>query len=431
MKHMLHIEKSAERGYPRLAFEVPEATERIDIQVSYPDRELRQEGEFTVMDNRCVIDFALESPAGRLFGAAGSDRTQIHISPLGSSAGFLAEELTAGKWNIVAGAYHVPPSGVDVVYDIEITQKQRRLFRGDTHAHTIASDGAFSVETLASLAQESGLDYLFITDHNNVSAPPHRDDITLLPGVEWTHYRGHAGLLGSSAPLPGRYDTMSEEETAAFLQKAQQGGAMTVLNHPFCPLVPWLWSLNAPHDALEVWNGVMSERNERAIAYWHSELAKGKRVVALGGSDYHRPGLFGSIATPCMMVYAPSRSRADILSALKRGDCFISYQADGPVADVACQLDGMPTSFGGEADAGGEITFHLTNLRGADEIRLITDKDVEVIVCPAEATEARVTRRYLRAAFVRVEVSRVYAPGLPPMKAMLTNPVYFHTSEAK
>ena len=426
MKHTLHIEKSAERDYLRLAFEVPKDAERIDIRLSYPGSQPRQDGAFTIADNRCVIDFALESPEGKLFGAAGSDRTHLFVSPLGSSAGFLEEELPCGAWRIVAGVYHVPQDGVDVVYDIEISQKQRRLFRGDTHTHTLASDGAFSIETLASLAQESGLEYLFITDHNNVSAPPNRHDITLLPGVEWTHYQGHAGLLGSCAPLPGRYDTRSEEETASFLERAQSGGALTVLNHPFCPLVPWLWSLNAPHDAVEVWNGVMSERNERAIAYWHGELVQGKRVVALGGSDYHRPGLFGSIATPCTMVYAHSRSKSDILLALKRGDCLISYQPDGPVADVVCMRNGAPSSFGGEADAGGEITFTLANLRGGDEIKLITDRDVERIACPADTMEAKLTRRYPNAKFVRLEVSRVYAPGLPPMKAMLTNPVYFH-----
>lgn len=425
MRRTLHIEKREERNYPRLAFEVPAGTERIDIRVSYPESEPRREGDFTVAIDHCVIDLALESPDGRLFGAAGSDRAHVFVSPLGSSAGFLAEELPAGEWHLVAGAYCVPEGGVDVAYDIELVQKRRRLFRGDVHTHTNASDGAFSLETLADLAQQSGLDYLFITDHNNVSAPPHRDGITLLPGVEWTHYRGHAGLLGSSAPLPGRYDTQSEQGTAEFLQAARDHGALVALNHPFCPLVPWLWNLDAPHDALEVWNGVMSERNERAVAFWHGELARGRRVVALGGSDYHRPGLLGSIATPCTMVYAPSRSRADILLALRRGDCIISYLPDGPTADVVCRCAGEPVSFGGVAEAGADITFTFADLCGGDEIRLITDLGVETVACPAGAGSAALARRYENCRFVRAEVMRVYAPGLPPMKALLTNPVYF------
>ncbi len=427
--YTLPVKKSDERGYLRLAFDVPADTERIDVSTAYRASATVREGGFTVAREHCVIDLALEAPDGRLFGAAGSDRTHIFVSPLGSSAGFLAAELPAGRWRVVAGAYHVPEGGADVTCEITLTPKKRRLFRGDTHAHTNASDGALSLGTLADVAAQAGLDYLFITDHNNVSATPHRDDITLLPGVEWTHYQGHAGFLGIDAPLAGRYDTRSAEESARLMQAARDGGALVSLNHPFCPLVPWLWPLDLPHDALEVWNGVMSERNERAVAHWHAALVKGLRIVALGGSDYHRPGLFGSIATPCTMVYAPSRSRADLLAALKRGDCIVSYQANGPVADVDCRADGAPVSFGGAAERGAEVTFFFTHLRGGDEIRLITDLGAESVPCPQGTTEAEVARRYPGARFVRAEVMRVYAPGLPPMRAMLTNPIYFGEEE--
>lgn len=421
----LHIDKNDERGFLRLAFNVPPDTERIDVNASYPGCVSVRDGAFTIESAECVIDLALESPDGRLFGAAGSNRESVYVSPLGSSEGFLAEELPAGTWHVIAGAYHVPDGGVDVAYEIELAPKRRRLFRGDTHVHTNASDGAFAPDTLADLACQSGLDFLFITDHNNVSTPPARADITLLPGVEWTHYQGHAGFLGVSAPLPGAYDTRGAEETRRFLQAAQDGGALVSLNHPFCPLVPWLWPFDVPHGALEVWNGVMSERNERAVAYWHGELSKGARIPALGGSDYHRPGLFGSIATPCTMVYAPSRSRADILAALKRGDCIVSYLPDGPTADVDCQRGGQRVSFGGAAQAGATVTFTFDGLCGGDEIRLITDCGSETAVCPAGAASAVLTRAFGGCRFVRAEVSRVYAPGLPPMKALLTNPVYF------
>jgi len=425
VKETLHIQKSDERGYLRLAFDVPPDTERIDVSVSYPGCVSARNDAFTIESAESVIDLALESPDGRLFGAAGSNREGVYVSPLGSSAGFLAEELPTGTWRVLAGAYHVPDGGVDVAYEIGLTPKRRRLFRGDTHAHTDASDGAFALDTLADLARQSGLDFLFITDHNNVSNPPARADITLLPGVEWTHYQGHAGLLGVSAPLPGAYDTRGVEETRRFLQAAQDGGALVSLNHPFCPLVPWLWPFEVPHGALEVWNGVMSERNERAVAYWQSELVKGARIPALGGSDYHRPGLFGSIATPCTMVYASSRSRADILAALQRGDCIVSYQPDGPTADVECLRGGERVSFGGVAEAGAPVTFLFDGLRGGDEIRLITDRGAETVAAPSGAASAELTRVFGGCRFVRAEVSRVYAPGLPPRKALLPTPVYF------
>ncbi|MEN6595952.1 MAG: CehA/McbA family metallohydrolase [Clostridiaceae bacterium] len=425
MKYTLKIEKSEERTYPRLDFLVPENAERIDVTVSYPRFSESAENGFVVRRDPCVIDLALESPDGRLFGAAGSDRDHVFVSPLGSSAGFTADELPAGTWHVIAGAYHVPDGGVTVTYEIEGKQKSRRLFCGDTHVHTLASDGVFSMDTLAELAKNEGLDFLFITDHNNVSAPPIYEGVTVLPGVEWTHYQGHAGFLGSPAPLPGRYDKRNLAETRALMQSAHDCGALVVLNHPFCPLVPWLWGFEVPFDALEVWNGVMSERNERAVAYWQNELCAGKRISVLGGSDYHRPGLLGSLATPCMFVYALSRSRADILHALSRGDGFISYLSDGPTADVLCSTADGAISFGGSAPKGTEVTFAFDRLAGGDEIRLITDGETERISCPEGAASYRVTRAYPNAKFVRAELSRVYAPGLPPMKALLTNPIYF------
>lgn len=425
MKYTLHIDKSEERSYQRVAFPVPENAERIDVRMGYPRHTESVSGGFTCAENECVVDLALESPSGQLIGAAGSNRAHVFVSPLESSAGFAVAELTPGTWRIIAGAYRVPETGVNVDFEVDVTQKHRRLLRGDTHAHTNASDGAFSMNDLAGLARDAGLDFLFITDHNNVSSPPPYKGISVLPGVEWTHYQGHANFLGSAAPLPGRYDKRSLQEAAALMQSARDGGSLVVLNHPFCPLVPWLWGFEVPFDALEVWNGVMSERNERAVAYWHEALCAGKRIPALGGSDYHSPGLLGSLATPTMCVYTLSRSRSDVMNALRRGDGLITYLPSGPVADVCCETAEGRVSFGGTAPAGAEIMFVFEGLMGGDEIRLITDRDTERIVCPPDTVSYSAARRYPAAKFVRLEVSRVYAPGLPPMKAMLSNPVYF------
>ncbi len=425
MNNTLHIDKSEERSYPRLSFRVPDNAERVDVRMRYPRFTEHTAEGITRAGNACVIDLALESPNGQLVGAAGSNRTHVFVSPLGSSDGFAETELSAGDWRIIAGAYRVPEHGVDVEFEIDITLKHRRLLRGDTHAHSSASDGAFSVDDLAVLARDEGLDFLFITDHNNVSSPSSYKGISVLPGVEWTHYQGHANFLGNVTPLPGRYDKRSLPEATALMQSVHDAGALVVLNHPFCPLVPWLWGFDVPFDALEVWNGVMSERNERAVAYWHNELRAGKRIPALGGSDYHAPGLFGSLATPTMCLYALSRSRADVMEALRRGDGFITYLPNGPVVDVECETTDGRVSFGGVAPTGTEVSLAFDHLAGGDEIRLITDTETERIDCPSDTISYFITRQYPAAKFMRAEVSRVYAPGLPPMKVLLSNPVYF------
>ena len=70
-----------------------------------------------------------------------------------------------------------------------------------------------------------------------------------------------------------------------------------------------------------------------------------------------------------------------------------------------------------------EIFF--SGLCQGDEIRLLTDTAAESLSAPAGAAELKLTRRYPDAHFLRLELYRSYAPGLPPMKALLTNPVYF------
>ncbi len=421
------VRKSEERRYLPVRFEVPEGIERLDIRYTYPRMSAREEAGFTLLQEESCIDLAVFSPGGDLVGASGSNRDHVWISVLDSSEGFDRRPICAGAWEIVLGAYRVPEQGVEVVYDITLTEKRRRLFRGDTHSHTTASDGRGSAADSLALARQLGLDFLFVTDHNSYAqndALPRPADITLLPGCEWTHYKGHAGMLGIARPFTDRYCTESLPETQALLRQAQERGAFVVLNHPFCPLVPWEWGFELPFDGVEVWNGVMSERNMRAIGWWHMQLCQGARLPITGGSDYHAPGLLGSLAMPCHYVYAPSREPNDLLAAIRAGHGFISYLPEGPVLDIACEA--TPGEVLGEVlPTASTLDFYFSRLQGGDVIRLLTAQAAEEIVCPPQASELHLNRSFRDAPFVRVEIDRVYAPGLPPMKALVSNPVYF------
>lgn len=425
----LFLDKSREREYIRLPFDVEKDTESITIQYGYPSSPLREEGPFTVAGEPCTIDLAVMMPDGTMAGASGSDRSCIRLSPLGSSAGFASCELPEGTWHIIAGAYHIPSGGVTVEYELELTLKERRLFKGDTHVHTTASDGVLEPVEAAMLARRMGLDFLIFTDHNNSAQNerlPFFQDITLIPGTEWTHYKGHAGFLGVKQAFRAPYFTASLQETADLFREAGENGAFRVINHPFCPLVPWEWNFALPFDGLEVWNGVMSERNEKAAFWWHRQLCAGRRLPVTGGSDYHRPGLLGSLAMPCQCLYAASRSQTDLMKALRRGNGYLSYLPTGPQADLlTLSPEGHPASFGEDAAPGASVEIFFSGLCQGDEIRLLTDTAAESLSAPAGAAELKLTRRYPDAHFLRLELYRSYAPGLPPMKALLTNPVYF------
>ncbi len=409
----LHIDPAQQRQYLSLYFEMEIQAEGLDIYYDYEK------------ENACV-DLAVYGPQGELVGASGSTRKHVWISPLGSADGFKNMPIQVGRWEILLGAYHVPEHGLTVTCQVDIREKSRRLFCGDTHVHTTASDGKGSILDSAVLAKQQNLDFLFITDHNNThnnDALPFLPGLTILPGCEWTHYKGHAGLLGVNKPFTLRYDTRSLEETQLLLKQAQTRGAFVVLNHPFCPLVPWEWGFDVPFDGIEVWNGVMSERNMRAIGWWHMLLCKGLRLPITGGSDYHGPGLLGSVGMPCQCVYALSREADDIIGAIRSGSGYLSYLPGGPGVDITAE-NGEP-ALGTAVMPEMALTFRFFNLNPGDVLQLLTASGAERIVCGENSKEASLSRRYEKAdIFVRAQVERVYAPGLPPMIAMVSNAVY-------
>jgi hypothetical protein len=412
----LHFSKEQEKQYIKIPFNVPVGMERVDIISQYDT------------SSNATLDLALLGTDGNRLGAAGSARNHVWVSALGSCTGFETQDPEPGQWHILAGLYRIPPEGVDVTYEIAFTPKTRRLFKGDTHLHTTASDGKSDLGSLIVLACEQGLDFIFITDHNstaqNALTGPY-PNLTVLPGVEWTHFNGHALFLGADNPLKGDFGVDDWGKGKILVQQAREAEAFTAIAHPFCPVVPWVWGLDeghlAPFNGMEIWNGIMHERNERAIHFWHTLLCKGIRLPAIGGSDYHAPGLFGSLGTPCQNVYAPSRSPKDILTALKNGNGFISYLPNGPEVDFFNNNRGVL----GETVAPGEpLSVTFAGLHAGDEIRLVTNTDAENIPVTAPG-RLGLERRYGHCAFVRAEVYRTYAPGLPPMKALVSNPVYF------
>lgn len=416
-----HVTKEMAGIYLELPFHMEKNVERLDI--SYENQRVRKIEIDGVIEEAevNVIDFALCDEQGRSVGASGSNRSHLWVSGTAACAGFHPVMLKEGEWKIIVGVYHVAEQGVDITYTLRFTMKERRLFKGETHVHTLCSDGFMPVDETVNMAARMGLDFIILTDHNttaqNSSIQPY-DGITAIPGMEWTHYMGHAGMLGVKNPLKKNLHTNDFAQTVTLFQEARECGSLVVLYHPFCPLCPWKWGFEGIHyDAVEVWNGIMSERNMKAIGWWHRQLVAGLQIPVMGGSDFHRPGLLGSMGAPCMQVYAMSREQKDILQAIRNGHSFMSYLPDGPGIDV--------NGLGETLKQGTVLNIKFFNLRSPDIIRLITDKDEEEIVCGNNVREMSFEKKRSDIRFYRFEVNRCYEKGLPPMLAMLSNPVYF------
>ena len=356
-------------------------------------------------------------------GWAGSDRAVLQISEVNSSPGFETGAVKPGTWQILLGAYHVPDEGVMVTYTVAFTAQKMRLLRGDIHMHSVASDGALTSEQLKAAARSQKLDFIAITDHNNFAYLRRNfseDDLTVIPGVEWTHYKGHINLLGSMHPFTS-FVANSKEEMLAVLQEAKKNGAVLSLNHPFCPNCGWKFGFDIPFDMVEIWNGGLSPKaNLACVSWWDRLLQEGRKVPIVGGSDFHR-FQFGHIpAFPCTFAYAKSRSAADILDALKSGRGFAAISPEGPI--LSLQAAGRPVYTGDTLAPGTQVEAKIAGTKAGDSIRLVTSGSSTLH--PAAPRSTQIQFEMPESGYLRLEVIRqIDALGLS-IPVMIANPLY-------
>ncbi len=425
------IPQEKEGMYLTLPFNMPANASELILTYSYlMNCEVSASvdgGSFTSRKRINIIDLGLIAPEGTQVGASGSDKQTITLSSNRATPGYTPQPLTPGEWQILVGAYQVAPEGVTVTYELTFTLKQRMLYIGDIHTHTIASDGVLSTQELAVHAQRQGLDFLAITDHNQMSTSAILNSfsgITLIPGVEWTHYLGHANFLGVDQPYDEPFFTHSDEEVKARFQSARDRGALIVINHPCDPSCGFQFDLNQlPFDCLEIWNGPMRESNLRAVGLWQSMLEAGQKIPAVGGSDYHRDHLFQILGGPCMGVFAQSNQPPDLLEALRLGHSFIRFDPQGPSIRLTSGDAIMGDTTAWHTDQTLEISAE--GLQQGDILRVIHNREsTNLFQCPNNG-DINLTYPVKAPGFVRVEIHRTFLPGIPPLPALISNPIYF------
>lgn len=230
-------------------------------------------------------------------------------------------------------------------------------YGGDFHTHTHHSDGTLTPAELAALARREGMDFLTITDHNTLAAYPHFDvhgeaqqGLCIIPGLEVTYKAGHYNVFGLTHASPWQ-DALTVGPTSInhaeaaldpddLLAQSAAAGLLNSINHPLLP--PWAWlfpetDLRHVH-CLEIWNDPSWPDNRvgnpLAVEMWTRWLNAGHRIVAIGGSDFHRPvNKPGAtkppdrLGTPRTYVYAENLSGAAILAGVRRAQCYVSMGA--------------------------------------------------------------------------------------------------------
>ena len=274
--------------------------------------------------------------------------------------------------------------------ELDAQQSAPRWYRGNTHTHTLNSDGDSPPDVVVRWYREHGYDFLFITDHELITDVQPLNALggatgafIVIPGQEVTQrvadpVRGtpreaHMNALGVARVIPrvgpnGLASDVTVGETyERNVDAIRAAGGVPQINHPnFRWSVPLTEMLNLPDSVLfEVWNGHPLVYNEGGIdstgvempsteARWDTLLTRGKVIFGVAdddshyfraeGSDNHdqpRPG------RGWIMVRADTLSPSAILSSIRRGDFYAStgvtlrdYRAD----DRSIQLEIAPAS---------------------------------------------------------------------------------------
>ncbi|MFA3782972.1 PHP domain-containing protein [Melioribacteraceae bacterium 4301-Me] len=256
---------------------------------------------------------------------------------------------------------------------------------GAIHIHSTFSDGSGDVKSIAQIADEVGLDYILLTDHNTLRALNEGFEgwygkTLLLVGCEINDKENKNHYLAF------RINKTYSTRLAAFeyVRKIKEEGGIGFIAHPHekrssmkeHPPYPWTEWSSEDFTGIEIWNhmsewmeGLTEENkynyfmhplksikapNEQTLRVW-DRLNQKRRVVGIGGVDAHAHKvnllgffevevfaykvLFKSIRTHILIdkkIEIPKNTRDIqtakhlIYNALEKGNCFVSnfYHGD-------------------------------------------------------------------------------------------------------
>lgn len=223
-----------------------------------------------------------------------------------------------------------------------------RFWKGNLHTHSTRSDGTQPPQEVCRLYEQGGYDFIALTDHFleqygfpiTDTSPFRSAGFTTILGAEL-----HTGAIenGSvwhivAAGLPLDFAPPADEETGAELAaRAKQAGAFVGIAHPrWYALTETDVNALGPAHAIEVFNGVAADANDRAesLNILDILLDKRQRYFAYAADDAHLTTNYHDFRRGWVQVKAEELSPEALLKALKSG---AFYSSTGPeIYDIAC-----------------------------------------------------------------------------------------------
>ncbi|UUX35151.1 CehA/McbA family metallohydrolase [Fundicoccus culcitae] len=274
---------------------------------------------------------------------------------------------------------------------------------GDLHQHTLSSfDGSDSPANVLLSNLAVGLDFGFVTDHNDMranaefTAQPF-EDFLAFAGTEVTTDLGHFNALNFNKYLDFDVPNGEADLEPMFNQIQSDDAALLQVNHPLRDNFKFEdMEMIERFDLIEVWNGkalppyVEGDSNEQTKLYWFDLLNEGIFIPMTAGSDNHdiqgnrmfltdegeqteaeyffnRRMYSGS---PRTVVYAEDKGQEDVLEGLEEGHSFVT---NNPL--IYLSVEGAMV---GETVEAGELTVEvdMQSNRELEEMRLYLNGEV-------------------------------------------------------
>jgi hypothetical protein len=238
-----------------------------------------------------------------------------------------------------------------------------KWYKGNLHAHTTSSDGAFTHDELLECYREKGYDFVAITDHNKCLDPDVKsEDMLVIPGVEFNFYDMLTGAyfhlvgigLEGGVSLPERIIA----ENAISMINAR--GGEVIVAHPY-----WLGlTLNdmAPLKkslGIEIFNKTCTSVGRGySTVHWDDLLTSGRKTWGFAVDDTH--GALTRFAG-WVMVKSGSLDMPSIMESLRLGHF---YSTQGPeFLDIAVSGSKLRV----KCSPVSNIHFICSNRRGRNE----------------------------------------------------------------
>lgn len=239
-------------------------------------------------------------------------------------------------------------------------------YSGSLHIHSTYSDGTGSPEHIAQCANEAGLDFLILTDHNSVQAKIDGyerwfDNSMFIVGYEVNDIqnKNHYLVFGLDE-LVGTFKVLDNGELGCklsakeYVNEIKRKGGVGFIAHPFekrssfpeHPPYPWNeWDSN-DFDGIEIWNHMsewVEELNENnkiqrfihplksiispckeAVKKW-DELNLHRKVTAVGSVDAHAHkmnllGFYNVEVFPYKVLFKSIRTHVLLNEEIVKGD---------------------------------------------------------------------------------------------------------------